>query len=335
MKLGSLFSGIGGLDLGLERAGMQVVWNSEIEPFPCEVLKAHWPDVPNLGDITQIDWNIVPPVDVICGGFPCQDISLAGKGAGIEGKRSGLWSYFHEAIRILRPKFAVIENVSAITIRGLDRVLCDLAEIGYDAEWRDIRASDMGAPHRRERIFIVAYPQGNGMLGEPRDVREAHGGQDGQVCGEPGGASVEPQDVACDVAYPVSVRAGDNKPETCGQGRQSAESGASVLRQGHRQAGTNRTDPAGEDVPNPGHHDAPTTADGRSIGEGETAGRQYIYPRTNDFARSCTAWATEPNVGRVANGVPDWVAKLKALGNAVVPQCAEYVGNHIVRKETL
>lgn len=159
LTVGSLFSGIGGLDLGLERAGMEIRWFSEIEPFCSEVLAHHWPGIPNHGDITKIDWSTVEPVDVLCGGFPCQDISFSGLGAGIqEGTRSGLWSYYADAIRVLRPRFAVIENVAAILVRGLDRVLSDLAGIGYDAEWEVLRACDFGAPHRRSRLFVVAYP---------------------------------------------------------------------------------------------------------------------------------------------------------------------------------
>lgn len=164
--VGSLFSGIGGIELGLERTGrFRTVWNSEIEPYACAVLRKHWPEVPNLGDITKVDWRggAIEKPDVICGGFPCQDISRAGKGAGIkEGTRSGLWFEFKKAISFLHPRVAFVENVSAITFRGLLAVLGDLADIGYDAEWVTVRASDVGAPHQRERLFIVAYPYDNG-----------------------------------------------------------------------------------------------------------------------------------------------------------------------------
>src|SRR3990167_684603 len=157
LKVGSLFSGIGGIDLGLERTGgFKIVWFSEIEPYCIEVLKKHWPEVKNHGDITKIKWEDVERVDVLAGGFPCQDISVAGKGAGIiEGKRSSLWKYFAAAIRALRPSYVIIENVSALSNRGLDVVLANLAKEGYDAEWLDLRASDFGAPHKRERIFII------------------------------------------------------------------------------------------------------------------------------------------------------------------------------------
>jgi len=157
MRCGSLFSGIGGIEKGLAFLNVDTVWQSEIDPSASQVLNAHWPSTPNLGDITRINWRDVEPVDLIVGGFPCQDISFAGKGAGIaEGTRSGLWSHYAEALRVLRPQFAFIENVSALAFRGLDTVLADLAEIGFNAEWTCLRASDIGAPHRRERLFLLA-----------------------------------------------------------------------------------------------------------------------------------------------------------------------------------
>lgn len=164
MNVLSLFSGIGGLELGLERAGMTTVGQVEINPYATRVLERHWPNVPRHDDVrTTIDWwgsETRPPVHVICGGFPCQDISHAGKQAGITGERSGLWKPMRDTIRHLRPHYVVIENVAALAIRGLDVVLADLAEIGFDAEWATLRASDFGAPHNRERLYIVAYPQG-------------------------------------------------------------------------------------------------------------------------------------------------------------------------------
>lgn len=159
LKVGSLFSGIGGIEYGLERTGkFKTIWNCEIDPYASAVLKRHWPDVPNLGDITKVDWSKVPKPDLICGGFPCQDISIAGKGKGIvEGKRSGLWSEFARAIRILRPRYALVENVPELANRGLWLVLADLAQMGYDAEWKIVSAAEVGAPHKRERIFIIAH----------------------------------------------------------------------------------------------------------------------------------------------------------------------------------
>ncbi len=159
ISVGSLFSGIGGIELGLERTGnFRTEWFVENNGYARAVLRKHWPGLPIHSDITQMDWSKVAPVDMLTGGFPCQDLSYAGKGAGIkEGSRSGLWKEFYRAIRILRPKFVFVENVSALLSRGLDIVLGDLAAIGYDAEWYCVTASSVGAPHRRDRIFIIAY----------------------------------------------------------------------------------------------------------------------------------------------------------------------------------
>lgn len=158
MKIGSLFSGIGGIEIGFEKAGgFETVWFVEKDPYTQAVLRKHWPKTPIYKDIKNLDFSKVEKPDILTGGFPCQDISTNGKRKGLSGPRSGLWKEFARAIRCLRPRFAFIENVSNLTNIGLNEVLADLAEIGYDAEWFDIRASDFKAPHIRERIFIVAY----------------------------------------------------------------------------------------------------------------------------------------------------------------------------------
>jgi DNA (cytosine-5)-methyltransferase 1 len=163
-----LFHGIGGFALGAYWAGMKFKnhYCSDIEPYAVKLYKKRFPDSIQLGDITKIKSEDLPKGDwILTGGFPCQDISIAGKGKGLidengEKTRSGLWFEYWRLIRDLRPRFAIMENVAALTFRGLTDVLGSLAEIGYNAEWQDIRASDMGAPHRRERIWIVAYPDG-------------------------------------------------------------------------------------------------------------------------------------------------------------------------------
>jgi DNA (cytosine-5)-methyltransferase 1 len=162
LTVGSLFSGIGGFDLGLERAGMQVVWQAEVDPYASAVLRKHWPDVPNHGDVRSIRAGVVEPVDVICGGFPCQDISNAGKRAGIDGERSGLWSEYARIVGELRPRYVIVENVAALLGRGIERVLGDMAALGFDAEWHCIPASAVGAPHFRDRVWILAYADRNG-----------------------------------------------------------------------------------------------------------------------------------------------------------------------------
>ena len=162
MHIGSLFAGIGGFDLAARWMGWQTAWYSEIEPYACRVMARHFPEAINHGDIRSIRGEAVEPVDILCGGFPCQDISVAGKGAGLAGERSGLWSEYARLIEEIRPCYVVAENVSALRSRGLDEVLRSLDEIGYDAEWHCIPAAYVGAPHRRDRTWIVAYPNASG-----------------------------------------------------------------------------------------------------------------------------------------------------------------------------
>ena len=161
----------------------EVVWHCEFDDAPSKILEQHYPGIPNFGDVTKVDWSTVEPVDVLCGGFPCQDVSLAGKRAGLkDGTRSGLWSEFALAIEILKPRLVVIENVRGLlsasadggveypdeildeagskpVLNAIAAVCGDLADLGYDAEWETVRAADAGAPHNRARVFIIAYPR--------------------------------------------------------------------------------------------------------------------------------------------------------------------------------
>lgn len=159
LTFGSLFAGVGGFDLGLERAGMVCRWQVELDPFAQKILAKHWPNVARYGDIKECGEHNLEPVDLICGGFPCQDISYAGKGAGLAGDRSGLWFEYARIIREMEPRYVLVENVAALLNRGMGDVLGTLADCGYDAQWSCIRGCDMGAPHQRDRIFIVAYPR--------------------------------------------------------------------------------------------------------------------------------------------------------------------------------
>jgi DNA (cytosine-5)-methyltransferase 1 len=170
LRVLSLFAGIGGFDLGLERTGgFKTVAFCEIDKKAQQVLRKHWPEVPIYDDVTKLTAERLAAdgiaVDVICGGFPCQDISLAGRGAGIEGERSGLWSDYSRLIGELLPHYVIVENVSALLGRGLGTVLGDLAALGFDAEWHCIPASYAGARQLRDRVWIVAYPQRNGVQG--------------------------------------------------------------------------------------------------------------------------------------------------------------------------
>lgn len=182
LTIGSMFSGYGGLDLAVEAAfNATTSWHCEWEDAPSKVLATHWPDVPNYRDVTAVDWSSVPPVDIITGGFPCQDVSLAGRRAGMtEGTRSNLWGAMRTAIETIQPRYVVAENVRGLlsakaasdsdmepgpgsvgddgrpNLRALGRVLGDLDAVGYDAQWCGLRAADVGAPHGRFRIFILA-----------------------------------------------------------------------------------------------------------------------------------------------------------------------------------
>lgn len=191
--IGSLFTGYGGLDMGVAMAldpDARVSWTSDVEKGPCRLAQVRWPDPPNLGDITAINWDEVEPVDIICGGSPCQDLSLAGKRAGMaQGTRSGLWESMAAAIETIRPRLVVWENVLGAlsgrayspvesepamlgtgtnepALRAAGRVCGDLASLGYDCRWAVVRASDAGAPHQRARFFLIGHPHG-----QPWDMR--------------------------------------------------------------------------------------------------------------------------------------------------------------------
>jgi DNA (cytosine-5)-methyltransferase 1 len=260
MNLLDLFSGIGGFSLGLERAGMKTVAFCEIDTKAQLVLKKHWPNAQFFEDVSTLKKeDIHEKVDVICGGFPCQDISLAGRGAGLAGARSGLWYEFHRLINEIRPRYAIIENVSALRSRGLDKVLGSLSKIGYDAEWHCIPASAVGAPHRRDRIWIVAYPNSEWELQQKGSEQNERG----RACNS-----------SENVAYP------------------------------------NCTQRKGGGVPS------------RILAE-------------NTHFGGGSWWEVEPNVGRVAYGVPNWSHRLKQLGNAVVPQIPEIIGGAIISHNLL
>ena len=292
MNVLSLFAGIGGIDLGLERAGMTTVGQVEIDPFCLQVLSKHWPEVPKHDDVrTAVDWWLSeerPPVDLIAGGFPCQDISNAGRRAGINGQRSGLWTYMADTVRALRPRYVFMENVSALVVRGLDAVAADLHEIGYDVEGDCVPASAVGAPHQRDRWWGVAYPQREQLrlesVAEPRR----------------GGPSVARAD---GTAQPLAHAAGERR----GQGRAGRSAGRGANGEGQRPEALAYPDSFGQ------------------LGRTGLTGAAG-WPQPQD----CGWWATEPDLARVANGVPRGVDRRRALGNAVVPQVVEHIGRLIV-----
>jgi len=312
-----LFSGIGGFALGAYWAGWRFDehYYSEIDKYCNELYRLRFPDAIPLGDITTLNAENLPQgIWVVTGGFPCQDISVAGKGEGISGARSGLWFEMWRIIRILRPRFVIIENVGAITFRGLDSVLGSLAEIGYDAEWQDIRASDVGALHKRERIWIVAYPQVSG-------TGKNNGGIWKGISGISRGQGTKKEDVA------YSRLLGQTKCEEQTAGiKQRSQDVADTRSLGCRE-GTieRRTIPeearrAESDIGNQ-TSDVPDT-------EGIHVQRQQNRQGKGESWRSC-GWESEPDVGRLAHGIPRRVDRLKGLGNSIVPQIAELLFRRI------
>ena len=180
-RIGSLFSGYGGLDMAVQAVyGGEVAWYSEIDKHACTVLEALHPAVPNLGDITAVDWAAVPPIDILTGGYPCQPFSTAGNRKGTNDERH-LWPYVRDAINALRPVVTVLENVDGHRSLGLDVVLGDLADLGLSARWGVVRAADAGAPHGRKRVFIIVtdadgtgLQRPSGATGETQAARQGH-----------------------------------------------------------------------------------------------------------------------------------------------------------------
>jgi len=295
-----LFSGIGGFSLGLERTGgFETVAFCEIEPFPRKVLAKHWPEVPCYEDVTKLTGDILKrdgiSVDVITGGFPCQDISTAGKQAGIkEGTRSGLWSEIVRLIGELSPRYVIVENVAALLSgpseqRGgwFGRILSDLAECGYDAEWENIPAAALGAPHRRERVWIVAYPKFSRPRCEGRKTNH--------------------------------------------QGWWASENGSKSIRQAHGASGSGRVVPAGQDVADTNSQRQQGQGQPfKHVSQAQDQNRQASILGPVGKPRE---WSPEPAICRVANGVPNRVDRLKGLGNAVVPQIPELIGRAILAAE--
>nr|MDO8117203.1 DNA (cytosine-5-)-methyltransferase [Candidatus Sigynarchaeota archaeon] len=324
LDVGSVVSGIGGIEFGLERTRyFRTKWFVESNEFCQNILRKHWPRIPIYGDITTLNFTTLPKVDMLTGGFPCQDISVAGTGKGIkEGTRSGLWFYFAKAIGILRPKYALIENVPMLAKRGLDIVLANLAEAGYDAEWFDLRASDFGAPHRRERIFIVAY--------------DAHGGTDARGrAGE--GRKVEQKAL------------GENPECFITDAHDDGFDGAGILlRAGKpRQKDSRNKDGAVADLDllsrDKIHAGQPDLE--RRIVADDLRERIQRFVKKKVLRGEGFSWCKDvrrvedfmgrPNIPQplfrgTRDGIPDWVDRIRALGNAVVPDCAEFVGEMIM-----
>ena len=297
MRMLDLFSGIGGFSLAAEWVwgdDLEIVAFCEIDKYCRKVLNKNFPSVPIYKDIKELDGEAFKDIDLITGGFPCQDISIAGRGAGIEGARSGLWSEMHRLISHIRPRYVIIENVPMLTVRGGTRVISDLAEIGMDAEWQIVGADDVGAWHRRKRIWIVSYPKHIRRYGvqEPEGSGSRIHSQAGQSRAEQSKGSDSGKGRNEDLAHPHRV--GEKRDQS--QDRQGI--------------GTEQT-----------RQDVPDTLGKRGC-SGDTAGKDAEDARQLRGSPPYGYWDIEPDVGRVANGIPSRVDRLKGLGNAIVPQVA-------------
>jgi len=306
MNVLSLFSGIGGLDLGLERAGMTIVGQVEIDPWCRKVLAKHWPEVPRHDDVrTAMEWwggRRTP--DLVAGGFPCQPVSLAGKGLAQADSR-WLWPSFAGIIRALRPRYVLVENVPGLLGRGMGDVLGDLASIGYDAEWDCVPAAFVGAPHIRNRVWVIAYPDSRRLPEQQECDRE-------QVTGIESSLGNDALGLRRAVANP----AGDRRPREGQRPAPGHPNGSGHLR---------RVWPSA-------HALADAEGERRRAfrPDGATQARADAQPGHAGERYGASAWATEPDVGRVAYGVPDRLDRLRGLGNAVVPQVAEHIGRLIM-----
>jgi len=348
VRVGSLFSGIGGLDLGLERAGMEVVWQVEVDDWCRRVLERHWPDVARFRDVRDCHGALahanggrqqecqkldshasphstdgdscgehadgcrgyLPPVDLICGGFPCQPVSHAGQRAG-ESDSRWLWPEFHRIVCEAQPRWVLVENVPGL--RSIDDgrlfggILRDLAEAGYDAVWFDLSAADVGAPHLRERVFIVAHAQQRGRDG----LHERK--QAGYLATNTGGCSPD---------QPQRTTTTDYSGRLSGEGSKGGHDVAHAegVTGEVRQAQTKRPRrPTGGGV-----------ADADAVRRGRGQDDEGATPPERDGASGSGWWTVEPDVGRVAARVPARVDRLRGLGNAVVPQVAEVIGRWIM-----
>ena len=348
LTVGSLFSGIGGLDLGLERAGMRVIWQSEIDPYANKVLKKHWPEVPNLGNIKDIDWQSVERPAVICGGYPCQPFSTAGNRKGEEDSRH-LWPWVRQAISELRPQYAILENVKGHLSLGGTTVIADLASIGYDAEWRIVSAASVGANHRRDRIIIVAYPNGSdapyGRQCEDVSGEGASGGNDrnrsGSDSGQVGVGSAGEN--SSNVAYSDDSGSGTPRRRIDGNGQEKKQGWHDVAQFELGGCSQNVADTNGSGMERSRPEQQTTGLSGiRQNVAYANSGRSEkcvfdnvaIQQLANASGSIAANWKTEPDVGRVAHGVPNRVDRLRGLGNAVVPQVAEVIGRLVVEHAT-
>ena len=348
MLAGSLFSDIGGLDLAVEAVtGARTVWQVERDEWCRGVLAQHWPEAQRFDDVCSVGEEL-ERVDIIAGGFPCQDVSLAGKRAGLAGERSGLWSEFARIVRVVRPRFVLVENVAGLLSMEFGQVLGDLAALGFDAEWGVFRASDAGAPHRRERVFILAVADASGVDGE-RVERRGGGSRrpvwTAGVCGcgeavadaECGHAQRRRGAGVMDGARGVTQSEGHERQRGGDAARGGGEAVGVAVADAERIEGIERHD---ADVLGRRSGNAEQARVGCGMGdaagarcEGHGSGRAQPrlggvadgLPRGMDAHRWPAGRGEEQHeweAPRVAKAAPERRHRLKALGNAVVPQQA-------------
>ncbi|MDD5502200.1 MAG: DNA cytosine methyltransferase [Candidatus Thermoplasmatota archaeon] len=341
LTVGGLFSGIGGLELGLSRAGMEISWMCDIDSFCQEVLRKNFAGVEIYGNVKSVDWGNAKHVDVVCGGFPCQPHSVAGKRKAGRDERD-LWPEFARCIRQVKPSWVVAENVpgllSSESGRFFGKVLRDLAALGYDARWFSIRASDIGAPHRRERIFVVAHAGHRGRWSNVQSERKP------QCCVETNTWRYgEVQ------SFPYSSFFGCQPAGASWRGRAGlADGGSLAYGDGCGFAAQEQNVHAGQSDINRGGQLANT-----ECGSGAFFRPSGGIRRREEFEENCPAesWPSPPGqpqysweekrsielpLGGSVDGIPVRLVRfanrnaLCAYGNAVVPQVAEMVGRMIV-----
>jgi len=322
MRVLDIFSGIGGFSLGLERVGMKTVRFVEIDPFCRRVLAKHWPDVPCDDDVTKAEFR-EGEADVICGGFPCQDVSRAGHRAGITGRNSGLYRELVRAIRLVRPEYAILENVAALLGDGMGDVCGELAESGYNLEWDCVPACAIGAPHERDRIWIVAHaselPRSKRCefeeIGRWQEKAEQIGVGIGDASNANNRNNHENKTICSgrNTSEHDSSKFIDSQGGGCGQGRawRPPDSFSRVRNQTRGNI-------------------ADAECAGLENGNAKAARNSQSESSRENFTGCWKAWPDEPALCGVDDGIPYLVDRVKALGNSLLPQIPEMIGRAIM-----
>ena len=329
LKVLGLFSGIGGFELGLQRAGFDIAAMCEIDPFCRSVLHKHWPGVPVAADVTQMRFY-EGMADVVTGGFPCQDVSCAGKRAGLSGERSGLYRELVRALRLVRPRHAIVENVAALLGDGMGTVLGDMAESGFDLEWDCVPACAIGAPHERDRVYIVAHANsfdGRSGTRNETDGQESCDGSNAWLAPN----AADPDNERCGEARKFQLRP-DEVPSrrTAASERRIAGEPSYTASIGRRQRWPRRPPDSFAGIRERARWHASDPYGSRlsfrnSVGR-DTSEELATAERDSLEDERQSIWPDEPALSGVDDGVPDWVDRTKATGNAVVPQIPELIG---------